>query len=77
MVCAPFISLWPLKAKKTSRSHKRDTSLLLPDFLELETSAWLTGTYLHVEDSHALSGMAGKQIWGFLMPQKYWQRVSH
>lgn len=29
------------------------------------------------EDSPALSGMAGKQIRGFLMPQKCWQRVLH
>lgn len=49
VVCAPFISLWSLNAQKTSWSHKRDTPLLLPDFLELETSAWLTGTYLHVQ----------------------------
>lgn len=49
MVCAPLISLWSLNAKKTSRSHRKGTQLLLPDFLKLETSAWLTGTYLHVQ----------------------------
>lgn len=44
-----FISLLSLNAKKPP-GVMRGTPLLLPDFtLKVDISAWLTGTYLHVQ----------------------------
>lgn len=67
MVCALFVSLWSLKAWQTSRSHKTDTPLLLPDFLRLETSARLTGTHLYVQ----------RRSGGVPLPLVGWQESKH